>query len=377
MENKIGVRQRKSGLYEARTTINARQISCYGETEKIAREKLEKKIKEADSGIIMAPKTRLDKCVNQYIVVVKQPSIKPSAYDRVECTYKNQIHNTSLGRRQLASVKSDDIQAYLQELAGTLSISSVKKVYTLLGEFFRYMVASQRISYNPMLLVKLPHATMFVKQPKDMEVLTPEEMARIIAVAEQRKPNGELLYKYGEVVVLLIYTGLRSGEIRALRWADIDLQNKMLHVNKNVCHHRDRKTGRMVDTLSTPKTKNSIRGIPLSDRAIIAIKRLQQLTYCAENDLLITTDSGGILSNQFLYKTYDRILKRAGIEHMGLHSTRHSFATVMVKKAENKGQIKEVSELLGHSQVSTTYNHYIKTDNSDKRNLIQSLDYII
>ena len=62
---------------------------------------------------------------------------------------------------------------------------------------------------------------------------------------------------------------------------------------------------------------------------------------------------------------------------MGLHSTRHSFATIILKEAVDKGQIKEVSELLGHSQVSTTYEYYIKTDNEDKRDLVQSLDSIL
>ena len=62
---------------------------------------------------------------------------------------------------------------------------------------------------------------------------------------------------------------------------------------------------------------------------------------------------------------------------MGLHSTRHTFATIVLKEAEEKGQIKEVSELLGHSQVSTTYEYYIKADYNDKRSLISSLDKMI
>lgn len=62
---------------------------------------------------------------------------------------------------------------------------------------------------------------------------------------------------------------------------------------------------------------------------------------------------------------------------MGLHSTRHTFATIMLKDAEDKGQIKEVSELLGHSQVSTTYEYYIKASDEDKRKLIEQLDNLV
>lgn len=62
---------------------------------------------------------------------------------------------------------------------------------------------------------------------------------------------------------------------------------------------------------------------------------------------------------------------------MGLHSTRHTFATVILKNAEDKGQIKEISELLGHSQVSTTYEYYIRTSDEDKRNLLNQLDALV
>ena len=62
---------------------------------------------------------------------------------------------------------------------------------------------------------------------------------------------------------------------------------------------------------------------------------------------------------------------------MGLHSTRHTFTTVVLKDAEDKGQIKEVSELLGHSQVSTTYEYYIKASDDDKRNLVNQLNTLV
>ncbi len=378
MENDYRIWQRKSdGFYEGRITVNGRQISRYGKTEDIVVAKLEKIKKEADKGSVIETKIRLDKALKSYLGTVKQSKVKPSTYDRLECTLNNQIMNTSLGRRQVSSIKPHDIQGYLLELTKTLSVSSVKKVYNLLGEFFRYMVAIQLLAYNPMLLVEMPHASLFVKQPKEMDVLTTDEMTRVIEVAEQHKQDGSLLYKYGEAIVLLLLTGLRSGEIRAIRSQDIDLKDKVLHVNMNICHHKDRINGGVVDTLSTPKTKKSQRSIPLSDRAITAINRLMATTYSSKHDLLISTESGGILSNQYFELTYSRILKRAGIEHMGLHSTSDSFATVVLKDAEEKGQIKEVSELLGHSQVSTTYEYYIKTDNNDKRALVQSLDTII
>ena len=67
-------------------------------------------------------------------------------------------------------------------------------------------------------------------------------------------------------------------------------------------------------------------------------------------------------------------MKKAHIEHTGLHTLRHSFATNLLRSDVGKGHIKEISELLGHSTVSTTYQYYIGTDNENKRNLVDSLN---
>lgn len=370
--------QRKSdGYFEGKISVNGRQISRYGLTRNSVEKKLKKIEREAEKGTAIGIRLRLDKAVERYLTTVKRSRVKPSTYDRQECTLKNQITDTSIGRRQLSSVKSEDIQSYLSDLTQRYSISTVKKVYNLLGEFFKYAVATRQLTYNPMSLVEMPHQTQFVKQPKSMAVLTVDEMNNVIAVAEGVKKNGLPSCRYGEAIVLLLLTGLRSGELRALKIQDIDFEKRMLYVNRNICHHRDKVEGGFVDSLSSPKTKKSIRVIPLGDRAILAAKRLYATTYSSKNDLLISTESGKILSGQSLENTYSSILKKAGLQHMGLHSTRHTFATIVLKEAEEKGQIKEVSELLGHSQVSTTYEYYIKADYNDKRSLISSLDKMI
>lgn len=226
-------------------------------------------------------------------------------------------------------------------------------------------------------LVAMPHSSNVRYQSKDMEVLTIEEMQRVIAVAEQLNVKGIPMYRYGEAIILLFLTGLRSGELRGIQVKDVDLKSQKLTVCRNVTYSKDREHGSIQYMIGDVKTKKSKREIPLNARAIQAVQRLLETTCNQESGYLVCTSTGKIVSHSHLNDCYSAILKRAGIRHMGLHSTRHTFATVVLKNAENKGQIKEVSELLGHSQVSTTYEYYIKTSNEDKRNLLNQLDAVV
>ena len=209
-----------------------------------------------------------------------------------------------------------------------------------------------------------------------MSILTPDEIARVIKAAESIDKKGKPVYRYGEMTILMLLTGMRSGEVRALRVCDFNEEQRIIHVRGSITHHKDRENGGTIDEAASTKTKKSKRDIPLSDRAVIAVQRMMETTCNRETGYLVTTETGRFLSASYIQTQYDYILKRAGVSHNGIHSTRHSFATVVLKDsdAEHKGQIKEVSELLGHSQVSTTYEYYIKTSNEDKRALVTVLD---
>ena len=278
---------------------------------------------------------------------------------------------------QLGAIQPHDIQQLLSNKCQEgLSASSIKKIYNLLGEFFRYATAIREISHNPMDLVEMPHHEKILHKPKEMEVLSVDKVKKIITVAEQTYKSGISGYRYGEAIILLVLTGMRAGEVRGINKKDIDFEKKLLRVKDNVTYAKDRENGGIKNIISSTKTKKSERYIPLNERAMLAVNRLMATTYNSDTGYLLCTTKGKIVTHSHLARCYSGILKKAGISHMGLHSTRHTFATMVLKQAEDKGQIKEVSELLGHSQVSTTYEYYIKTSNEDKRNLVNQLDAI-
>lgn len=374
----VNIKHRKDGRFEARIVIDGKRKSIYGKSVSEVRKNVKQLQQEISKGNIISKNIRLNAAMETYLVDIKKCKVKDTTYDRVESTFKYHIKDEALGRMQLGAITAQDIQKLLSDQCEKgLSTSSIKKIYNLLGEFFRYATAIREIGWNPMSLVEMPHASKIQYKSKEMEVLNASEMKQVVAIAEQINEDGQPCYRYGEAIVLLLLTGLRSGEIRGIHINDIDLKQRILHIHTNIVYAKDRENGGIKYIIGDVKTKKSIREIPLNDRAILAIQRLLNTTYNPENGFLLCTSNGKIVTHSHLQRCYSAILTKAGIQHMGMHSTRHSFATAVLKDAEDKGQIKEVSELLGHSDVSVTYEHYIKASNEDKRNLVNQLNKLV
>ena len=379
--NTCKVWKRENGPYEGRITINGKQISKYGHTEKEVRNKLKQLELDYFQNKSMETKVRLEDAIDRYLTKVKKGRVKASTYDRVVCILDNQIRGTSIGRKWLSKVTTDDIQNTLYFYTKTLSKSSVKKIYDLYGEFFKYMVATRQISYNPMSMVRMPHSSSFKYSSKPMQIIEAGDFQRFMRCAAEKKENGEPRFRYGELIILMLLTGLRSGEARAIKLENVDFEQKILFVTEGISKHR---TDEIVEegkhhieySVGTLKTEKSKRDIPLCERALASIRHLAETTYNPESGYLITTNTGALLSHTYLQVTFDDILKSAGLAHKGIHALRHTFATYILKDAADKGRIKEVSEMLGHSEVSTTYEYYIKTSNRDKRNLVNNFDSI-
>lgn len=370
----IKIRQRRDGNFEGRLTVDGKQRSVYGKSTTEVKHKVKELQRDIAKGKNIVATVRLEEALESYLYDIKQSKVRAATFDRDECTFVNHI-KCEIGRLKLGSVKPSDIQKMLFEKSQSgLSRSSVKKIHDMLGEFFRYAVAVREISNNPMDLVKMPYFSKVTHEQKEMEVMTADEVMRIIKVAEKVDEVSRVGYRYGEAVVLLLLTGLRSGELRAIRKSDIDLHKRTLTICQSIAHVKDRENGGKKHIISDTKTEKSSRDIPLCDRAIQAIKKLLDTTYSPDTDYLVCTSNGQIVGHSNLLRCYNAILKKAGVLSKGLHATRHTFATLLLKEAEDKGQIKEVSELLGHSQIGTTYKYYIKTSNEDKRGLVDQLN---
>jgi integrase len=170
----------------------------------------------------------------------------------------------------------------------------------------------------------------------------------------------------------MLNTGLRTGEALGLLNSDIDLENRVIHVQRGVkeVSKRDGVTGKGGREVIVGKLKSatSKRDIPLNDTAIEMIKDLRSEYNFGEDTPLIPDEHGEVTRPVNFRKRFYRILKAAGIETKGLHSLRHTFATRLINCTKDKnGNIKsltprQVADLLGHTTSEITELYYVKRD---------------
>ena len=146
-------------------------------------------------------------------------------------------------------------------------------------------------------------------------------------------------------IIICLYTGLRIGELMALRWKDINLTNGVLIVSHS---SHDSKGGIVFDE---PKTKSSKRIIPLPKQLLPRLKHIQKNTH---SEFVISNGTSPISVRSY-QRTFELLLKKLSIKHRGFHSLRHTFATLAL---QNGVDIKTVSGMLGHYSAGFTLDTY-------------------
>lgn len=369
------VKQRKDGRYEIRITINGQRLSVYGKSPTEVKAKAKKKQQEADTCRYIRT-DKLGSSMKNYLLVVKKASnIKPASYDRAMSIFRNHIENSSIARKRVSAIQPIEIQLLLNEKKEQgYSHSTVKKVYDLFNEYFRYQKESDAIVKNPMNLVVMPA----IEEDHEVVYFTEEEFQKILDMADTKfkyGPNaGKKKYRYADALVLLLMTGMRNGELRGMHRSAVDLEKNTIRIEKTISKTKNEK-GESIQIIQSPKSKYSMRTIPLNERAQIAVRNLIETTYDPKSGLLVTTAKGNPLSHNMLQRAFDSLLRQAGLDHHGLHVTRKTAGTMLCKNTNGEGQMKEVAEILGHGKISTTYMYYVGTSNEDKVDLVNHLNF--
>lgn len=366
--SRIHVIKRSDGRFEARVTVSKyKRKSVYGSTEAEAR----KKARELEKASIQCDLTNIKEIsLEQYMLNWlngKKHTIKQSSYDRIlqSITYQI-IPNLNY---QLSSITTDDIEKMLNSLAQTVSYSTMKKAYNNLNSCLKSALIKGHTTKNPMDGVPLPK---YVKQEtKEIRVYTPDEIVKIVSEAKRKYSNGKYVYRYGYFYILLLNTGMRLGEGLYLRWNDIDMTKNRIHIVGNSSQHKNPDGKGYVITDTTTKTKSSVRYIPLNNNANDALNHLKETI--GDNLRVVATKNHTPVSPHNIYRQFKAILKKCDIEANDIiHSLRHTFATTLISL--NKYTLKEVSELLGHSDVNTTANIYQHTLQETKIAAVSELD---
>lgn len=300
----------------------------------------------------------------------KEQTLSNTSYRRLESTVNTHII-PFVGNIKISKLTSDIIQERLSELhMEGKSHSSVKKVYDAFNGCFKYAVARSDIKPhdNPMIAVSMIPQNKFTIKSSGPRYLKNEELnnerQRFVDEALRKYKNGRYVYRYGPALVFMLNTGLRESEMCALRYENINLEEKFIEVKDSAAVVK--LDGHYKLIIRQNETKwDSGRFVPLNDKALEMLKEMANIF--DSKSLVITTVHDTVLPPLELTKTFNRVCSNADItdnmDGVGAHCLRHTFATSLF---ESGVDAKIISELLGHSDISVTLNTYVSVTNKTK-----------
>lgn len=331
-------------------------------------------------------KMTLEQCIENVLNVL-EPTFKTNNYATLQATFRCYIKTNKIADVQMGSIDTIMIQDYYSELSKKYSESTVKKTRTLFNTVFDYLVSCNIMSSNPAKGIKMPHTTNYAVQKKEHSFLSLEQADKFYETALMKADEvtagvrtGDYIYgRNARFCLIVLYTGMRIGEAYGLTWNDVDFKRNVIRINKT--KERIKVNGKYQWIVDTPKRSASIRVIPLIEKAkqqLLYLKTIQPGINAKPTDNIFVTESNIPPSQSSLTRTLKAILTRAYINPVGfgLHDLRHSFGSMLLQKGWETNQpvdIKVISELLGHKDVSITYNTYLHIINTHKSEVMNLL----
>lgn len=390
-KKQTGVTKRKNGTWMAQAELGRdpatgkrNRITRYGKTAAEAKAKLdEAKAAIKDGTYIEDESLTLGQWLDHWLRNYVDNNVKHSTFVEYK-RFVEKRYIPHLGRVRLVDLKTDRLQSFYNDLyhfgnlreGGPLSAKTVRNIYLALHAALRQAVVNRQLNYNPCDGVVLPRV-----EETEMRVLNVMEQYQVL---ETLKTSDE---RYALGVLIALKTGMRIGEICGLRWCDIDLGRGQFYVRQTL-QRRMRKEpveGQSATEIiiGPPKSKKSKRIIPIPRQLIPCLakqKREQQEEAEVAGELY--EDKGYVLMNELgcyieprtLADTFGRIQAAAEIPHANFHALRHTFAT---RAVENGVDVKTLSEILGHENVTTTMNRYVHSLDEQKRKAMELMDGVM
>lgn len=350
----------------------------YGRTE---REVKEKKNKQKNFNSKSGNVTFGDYMLNW--LELRKPRIQMTTYmsylDAVNARLIN-YDGYDLANVYLCDLTSKMFQDYLNSLATRYSLGSIRFIWGLMKDCINYAEVKKDI--KPLYLkslVNMPAEANVAKKKKKISVPTTEEVNYIYEETFSTYKNGKR--KYGNaayVVILLMYTGMRISEAIGLQWKDVDLENKKITISQSLARVRDTdedRQNRYSYMIKSAKTENSCRTIPLPDKAVETLEYFKKYRTSDDDFVCVSDEKRKHYSESAVLSTLTRIVKnsKCKIKTYTPHSLRHGYGSILLSEGAD---IKVIAELLGHSNVSFTYNTYIDVYDADKSTTVEKLNNI-
>jgi integrase len=351
--------RRKDGRWTAEISLEGGKSKfLYGKTRREVQEKLKKALYEQQQGMLVTgAQQKVGQFLTHWLEDVHKRSIRPRTYERYEEIVRLHLA-PGIGYHQLQKLSAQHLQSfYAKKLEEGLSTTTVISFHNVLHKALETAVRWNLIARNPCDLVSPPRRKRFEIRPLSMQ-----QIQQFLAVA--RGHRQEALF------ILALATGMRRGELLALKWQDLDLEQGTLQVRRILTRIPSRLPGKGYEE-AEPKTDKGRRSIALPSFAAEALRqhRLRQTEAklkagpaWQDRDYVFCTSIGTHLNpTRDVLDALKSLLEQAGLPDIRFHDLRHSSATMLLGM---KVHPKIVQELLGHSQIAITldiYSHVLPT----------------
>ena len=326
----------RKSFYSTKSKEDARQ--------KAEQYKVQQELQEQTGICLQKNRTLFSTWAREWLKTYKKGKVKDQTY---YYTYQVNVEKYLIpffGAMRLQMIRQIDVQRYFNtvqnaETGAALSASVLDKHKMILSAIFHAAIDNDLCFKNPV---------------KNIKITSKPKQERHVYTAEQAKIAEQYAMKHGRYdIVLLMHTGLRRSELLGLQWGDLDFEKKLLHIQRAVTQT---KGGILIDK---PKTKTSIRAIPISDFIIAILEKMEQTGFYViagkHPDEPMKPHTYADHFSDFM----KRMQKETGLPILTPHELRHTFGTLL---RENDVDIYTIQKVLGHSDITVTSNIYVHND---------------
>lgn len=345
-----------------------------GKTQQDVKNKLQEYKKQMLMGVLNEDKLTVSDWFYSWLFDYMKQDLKPKSFQRYHGIYKNYIENTDFGNIKLNDLRTTHLQRHYKKLLDNgVTPTTIRQINTNLKTCLNEAERQGYIQKNWCKLVTLPKK----EDNKEVKVLTKQEQEKFLEAIKGHEL--ELLY------IVALGTGLRIGEILGLKWSDIDFKNNELHVNRSLqkaAIYEGDKIARYEVQETTPKTKNSLRTIPIPQNIIKKLRTHKK----EQNELILLLQEeydnknyvfcnklGKPIEDKRPGRNLKTILTSIGIEPIKFHALRHTYATRLFEAGIPP---KTVQHLMGHSDIETTMNIYTHVMKEQKLEAVDKINSI-
>lgn len=312
-----------------------------------------KKLNEVKNIIVSRRKRKDFEVVTEEWLKYKKNTVKKSTYYNYSYSVAKYLYPSFAGKN---ITKIKNYNNFIEELSDTLSPKTVRDIVTKLKEIINFYEEEHNTKLN-IKKMSLPKMN-----KKEIQILSNKEKQKLEKYCIQQNDLKSL------GILICLNTGLRVGEVCALRRENVDFETRRIHVEKTIERIYSKEENKTIVIIDTPKSITSVRTIPINSKLYNILKQIRGKS--KKTDFVLTGSSEHYVEPRNYQYHFKEILKRSKVKKYKFHTLRHTFATNCIEAGMD---IKSLSEILGHADVSITLNIYVHSSDKAKRKYLEKI----